>query len=278
MIMLTAEIEKQLQGYLREDIGTGDLTSAITPPAECVASIVANEECTLAGIEEAEFLFRGAGLEVKKAKKDGEKANAGEKVMLISGSNRRILSLERVCLNIIGRMSGVATLCAKARAKMKKTPTMLAVTRKTVPGFQLLDKKAAETAGLWTHRKNLAEMVLIKDNHLVFFKGVKGAVQAAKESGKKFEIEVKTGKEAIESVEAGADMVMLDNFSADNAKKTISKMRKNGFRGKIEVSGGITLKNLKIYSNIGADYISMGELTKNAKILDFSLDIESVKK
>jgi nicotinate-nucleotide pyrophosphorylase (carboxylating) len=276
--MINQEIEKQLQGYLREDIGKGDITSAITPLKECQASIKANQKCVLAGIEEAEFLFKSAGLETKKLKKDGDMAKPKQKILIIRGNNRKILALERVCLNIIGRMSGVATLCTKAKNKMKKTNTILAVTRKTIPGFQFLDKKAAEIAGLWSHRKNLAEMILIKDNHLEFFKSVTEALQSAKKTGKKTEIETKNQKEALEAAKEKPDMIMLDNFNPNNAKKTIKKLKKIGYKGKIELSGGITLKNLKHYMNIGADYISMGELTKNAKILDFSMDIEWVGK
>jgi nicotinate-nucleotide pyrophosphorylase (carboxylating) len=276
--MISPEVEKQLQEYLREDISEGDITSAITPLKECQASIKANQKCVLAGIEEAEFLFKSAGLETKKLKKDGDKAKPKEKILIIKGNNRKILTLERVCLNIIGRMSGVATLCTKAKNKMKKTKTILAVTRKTIPGFQTLDKKAAEIAGLWSHRKNLAEMILIKDNHLEFFKNITEALQIAKKTGKKTEIETKNQKEAIEAAKQNPDMIMLDNFNPTDAKKTIEKIKKTGYQGKIELSGGITIKNLKNYMNIGADYISMGELTKNAKILDFSLDIEGVEK
>ncbi|VVB99520.1 Uncharacterised protein [uncultured archaeon] len=273
--MLTQEIEERLMDYLKEDFGTGDITSAITPSRECLASINVNEPCTLAGMEEVSFLMRYMGLKVKPLKADGEAVKKREKVLEAYGESRKILSAERVCLNILGRMSGVASMCAKARKICVKET--IALTRKTVPGFQLLDKKAGQAAGAWTHRKNLAEMMLLKDNHLRFFAGSIEAAKTAKASGKMFEIEAENAEDALAVLQANPDMIMLDNFNPQDAKKTISKLRKAGFHGKIELSGGITLKNLKTYCNMGADIISMGELTKKARIVDFSLDITDIK-
>ncbi len=275
--MLTPEIEARLLGYLAEDAGTGDVTAQITPEKECRSQIVANEECILAGAEECAFLLKNSGLAASALKVDGQAVKACEKIFEIRGSSRKTLTLERICLNILGRMSGVATLCARALEIAGENAT-IAVTRKTVPGFQLLDKKAAQAAGCWTHRKNLSEMILLKDNHLRFFPSALDAAKKAKETGKKFEIEVETEAQALEVASAQPDMILLDNFSAQDAKKTIAKLRKKGFAGQIELSGGITLKNLKQYSKIGADIISMGELTKKAKIMGFSLDIVEVKK
>ncbi len=163
------------------------------------------------------------------------------------------------------------------KAKNGRSP-IIAVTRKTVPGFQLLDKKAAQAAGCWTHRKDLSEMILLKDNHLAFFPDALRAAQRAKATGKKFEIEAGNGGQALQAAIVRPDILMLDNFTAQQARKTIKLLRKKGFSGKIELSGGITLKNLKGYSTLGADIISMGELTKKAKIIDFSLDIVEVEK
>ncbi|HLC92726.1 MAG TPA: carboxylating nicotinate-nucleotide diphosphorylase [archaeon] len=274
--MISFETEAKLLSILKEDIGSGDITSAITPAAECTAQIKTNEACTLAGIEEIAFLFKSAGLTVHTHKKDGEIAKKGQKILEVHGSNRKILSYERVCLNILGRMCGVATMCAKAKTIAQKET--IAVTRKTVPGFQSLDKKAAEIAGCWTHRKNLAEMILLKDNHLKFFSGAGAAAQRAKESGKDYEIEVENESDALEVARHSPHIIMLDNFSPENAKKTIKKLRKEGYGGKIELSGGISFSNLKKYTGLGADIISMGALTKTAKIVDFSMDIMTVKK
>src|SRR3989344_274863 len=206
--MLSAETEARPMECLREDLGAGDVTSEITPARECTAQITANESCTIAGLEEISFMMKSRGLNVTHRKKDGEAARKGAAGLEGSGSNGKILSMERVCLNILGRMSGVATLCAKAKAIAPKET--IAVTRKTVPGFQMLDKKAAEVAGCWTHRKNLAEMILLKDNHLKFFSGAGAAAARAKETGARFEIEAENEKDALEAAVHRPDIIMLD--------------------------------------------------------------------
>lgn len=276
--MLTIDIKKRLQGYLKEDLGKGDVTSALIPQTMCTAEIRANEKCLLAGVEEAKYIYENAGLKVKVFKKDGMPTKKNDLIFEISGNSRKILERERISLNILGRMCGVATLCLKARKICGKTKTVIAATRKTVPGFQLLDKRAAEIAGCWTHRKTLGEMILLKDNHLKFFPTALHAAEKAKKSGKKFEIEAENEWDAIAASLARPDIIMLDNFSPSLAKSTVKNLRTFGFSGKIELSGGIKLKNLRRYVNLGADIISMGELTKSAKILDFSMDIVNVKK
>ncbi len=268
--MLSTEMKRLLSGYLSQDISSKDVTSAITPQKKCTAAIKANENLFLAGVEEVSYLFSSAGVKVKALKKDGRKIRKGNVVLELSGNNRKILEAERVALNLLGRMSGVATLCTEA--KKKSRGIRIAVTRKTIPGFQVFDKKAAETAGVWSHRKNLSEMILLKENHLGFFSGIKEALKAARKSGKKTEIEVENKKQALDAAQENPPIIMLDNFSPQQAKRTIKEMRKAGFKGKIELSGGITIKNLSKYTNLGADIISMGELTRNARIMDFNLE------
>ena len=268
--MITTRAKTELESYLREDVNLGDVTSSLLPRVKAKAIIIARETCFLSGIEEISYLLRKHGLKVKALKKDGEKIKRNQKVLEIVGENRTVLSLERICLNVLGRMSGVTTLCNKAKKKCKNT--RLAVTRKTMPGFQLLDKKAAEVAGLWSHRKDLSEMILIKENHLEFI-GIKEAIRKGKNKNKKVEIEVENQKQALEASTEQPFMIMLDNFSAKNAKISIGKLKNAGFKGKIELSGGITIKNLSRYCNLGADIISMGELTKKANIIDFSLRV-----
>ncbi len=283
--MVSLHARKQLLSFLKDDLGKGDVTSSLTPEAECSAHIKANEECTLAGIEEALFLCHHFRIKAKAFKKDGQKVAKGMKIIAMHGSNRKILSIERVLLNVLGRMSGVATLCAKAKKIVGSAKnhhgtakTTIAATRKTSPGFQPFDKKAAETAGCSGHRKDLHEMVLLKDNHLKFFPSVLEACIAAKRNGKNYEIEVEDETDAALASLAGPHIIMLDNFPPRRAKKCIEMLCDFGFKGKIELSGGITLKNLKKYSNLGADMISMGELTKAARIIDFSLDIAAKKR
>ena len=268
--MITNRARTELESYLAEDINSGDVTSSLIPKVKAKGIIKANQNCFLSGTEEISYLLRKHGLKVKALKRDGQKIKRNQKVLEVIGENRKILSLERVCLNVLGRMSGVTTLCNEAKKKCKKT--RLAVTRKTMPGFQLLDKKAAEVAGLWSHRKDLSEMILIKENHLEFI-SIKEAIRKGKKKNKKVEIEVENSKQALEAAIEKPFMIMLDNFSPKNAKTTIKKLKSAGFKGKIELSGGITIKNLSKYCNLGADIISMGELTKKAKIMDFSLKV-----
>src|SRR3989338_1464982 len=218
--MLSPEIEARIISYFKEDLGSGDISSEITPPKECTAVIKANEPCTLAGLEETLFLVHYLGLKARAIKKDGEAVKRGQAIVELHGSNRKILTAERICLNILGRMSGVATLCTKAKkicemaGKKTGQKPMISVTMKTMPGFQLLDKKAAEASGCWTHRKNLAEMILLKDNHLKFFKSTYEACMQAKATGKKYEIEATTEAQATEAAKAQPDIIMLDNFQA----------------------------------------------------------------
>ena len=291
--MLSGEVKGRLKTYLLEDLGKGDVSVAITPEKKCSAIVKANEACTLAGIEEAKFLAEWRGLKFRALKKDGSAVKKGTKILWLRGSGRKILEIERVLLNILGRMSGVATLASKAvKIRGAKNKTVLAATRKTIPGFQLLDKKAAEVSGLWTHRKSLNEMVLLKDNHLKFFsspfEAVREAVEKVKSGkkkdgewkgkSKKVEVEVETLKEALNVAAAKPDFIMLDNFSPTGARKAVHALRNEGFKGRIELSGGITLKNLKSFINADAGIISMGEITKKAKIVDFSLDIKKMEK
>lgn len=268
---MLSRIEKQkLLQFLKDDAFSKDITSIITPRKKISAVIKCNEACTLSGLEEAGFLFRKNGLKVKTLKKNGSVVKKNSGVMKIQGDNRKILSIERTALNVLGKMSGIASICSKAS---KKSGTSVYLTRKTTPGFTVFEKKACLDGKVFPHRKNLNEMVLLKENHLKFFSSISEAIRKAKKSKKKIEIEVETVKEALEAGDAKPNIIMLDNFSSKKAKKTIQKLRKKGFKGKIEVSGGITLKNLSKYSRIGADIISMGELTKKPGIIDFSLEV-----
>ncbi len=274
--MISRQEQNELTRFLEQDVSKGDITSKITPSMECVGEIKANENCVLAGIEEIVWLFNSKGLKINVFAKDGKKVKKGQKIVSVKGKNQKMLECERVALNLLGRMSGVATICAEAKAISK---TKVAVTRKTIPGFQWLDKKAAEIGGAWSHRKNLNEMILLKENHLKFFNSTKEAIVKAKKTrGKKVEVEVETFEQAIEAASENPYMIMLDNFSSKEAGKTIKELRKTGYKNKIELSGGINLKNLEKYSDLDADIISMGALTKNAKIVDFNMNIEKAKK
>ncbi|MDO8340177.1 MAG: carboxylating nicotinate-nucleotide diphosphorylase [Candidatus Burarchaeum sp.] len=257
-----------------QDDGAGrDVTSARVPRRACRALIIAQEQCVLAGAEEAAWLFASQGVHCKMLRKDGQIVRAGSAVLELVGENRKILSTERVALNVLGRMSGVASACAEAvREAEKFGKTQIALTRKTSPGFQPFDKKAAVLGGALPHRANLAAMVLLKDNHLSFFPSLSAAI-AAFPRPVRAEVEVETMAQALEAAKTCIGAIMLDNFSPSEAKKAIACIRHLNRRVKIELSGGIILRNLRDYAGLGADMISMGSLTKDAPQKDFSLNL-----
>jgi nicotinate-nucleotide pyrophosphorylase (carboxylating) len=273
--MLSPSMKKKVLSVLCEDVGRGDITSALVPSKRCSAFIVAKSSGVLAGVEESVFLFRSKKVKVIVFKKDGEKVVRGARVMRVEGLNKNILMIERTVLNFLGRMSGIATATAKA-VKIAGKNCMVSGTRKTAPGLNLFDKKAVVLGGGLAHRTNLNEMVLLKENHLMFFDSVACAVKKAKDCvGKKvFEVEVENVSQAREAARAGAPIIMLDNFSVKNAKKAIKEIRALNPNAKIEVSGGITFKNLKKYSLLKPDWVSMGCLTKNVLQVDFSLEVK----
>jgi len=273
--MLTKEMERKLIEILKEDIGKQDVTSALVPEKKCKAIIKINENSMIAGIEEITFLFKTKGCKAKAFVKDGQLANKGKIIMEIEGRNKTILETERTALNILGRMSGVSNICYSTRKSLPEFKGELALTRKTMPSFNLFDKKAAKIAGINPHRTNLNDMILIKENHLGFFKTITEALVKAKKNskGRKIEIEVKNLKETLEAAKSKPNRIMLDNFKLQNAKKTINELRRI-YKGEIEISGGINLKNLREYAKLQPDLISLGFLTKNARTVDFSLDIK----
>lgn len=263
--------------YLREDLGEeGDITSnALFGDEEGVASIKANQSCILAGAEEAVEVFKRLGCSVKELKKDGEEIKSGEKIMEIKGKVKSILSGERLALNFICRMSGIATLTNElTRLCRKKNPrVMIAATRKTTPGFRKYEKKAVEIGGGYAHRMGLYDGVLIKDNHLTIIP-IREAIRKTRKLGREVEIEVETVEDALIAAEEGADVIMLDNMSPVKGKLASSKIREINPDIKIEVSGGITPENITNYTF--ADRISLGWLTHSVKSKDFSLEIEKV--
>jgi len=278
-------LEKKLLDMLAEDVGQGDITTALTIPAESIseAQIVAKEAGVAAGIEEARVLLESLGLKVETLTSDGEKIKPKQALMKIRGNTRTILSAERTILNIVSRMSGIATTTRELVEKLQKAKltTRVACTRKTAPGLLYFDKKAVLIGGGDTHRLHLDDMVLIKDNHILVAGSVEAAVRRAKEMGsfsKKIEVEVSNAKDALAAVRAGADIVMLDNFSPKQVEKTVGLVKKAGFLGKvlIEASGGITARNTLEFASKHVDVVSLGELTDSVKALDLSLEITKV--
>jgi nicotinate-nucleotide pyrophosphorylase (carboxylating) len=263
-------IDDRLLAYLKEDAFDRDVTTALIPERDCTTEIVAKEDCVLAGVKEAREILESQRVAIVFSRQDGEDCRAGEVVMQLKGMNRAIFPVERTLLNVLGRMSSVATGCRRAEQLAMKHGVKSALTRKTMPGFREFDKRAARIGGSWPHRRDLSEMVLLKKQHLSYFNSVTEAVKKAKAvKGMKVEVEATTLAEALEAARAGADMVMLDNFSVVDAKKALKELR--AFPAKIELSGGITFENLEEYAALKPDFISMGCLTKSASSRDFSL-------
>ncbi len=274
-------LEEKLRQILAEDIGQGDVTAqAIIPPNLTVkAMVIAKEEGIAAGIEETSILAEYLGLKVKAKVADGEKIKNKQVLMQISGDAQTILSAERTMLNLLSRMSGIATATRTLTTKLEKagSKAKIAATRKSAPGLLYFDKKAVTIGSGDPHRLHLDDMILIKDNHLVIVGSVEDAVKKAKANAsfsKKIEVEVTQAEDAMQAARAGADIIMLDNFSPKQAKTASEMLKKAGFGNVLlEVSGGITGETLLEYAAAQVDVISLGELTHSVKALDISLEV-----
>lgn len=280
-------LEEKLQNILAEDIGQGDITTILVIPADSTAEaeVIAKESGVIAGIEEAKILLESSGLKVKSLAADGEEVKAKHILMKISGDTRTILSVERTLLNIISRMSGIATTTRKLTEKIRKArlKTKVACTRKVAPGLLYFDKKAVLIGGGDTHRLHLDDMILIKDNHIAVVGSVEKAIKTVRKNAsfsKKVEVEVTKVKDVLTGVKAGADIIMLDNFSPKQIEKAVRLLEKERLYGKVllEASGGITAKNILSYASTGVGIVSLGEITDSTKALDISLEITKSKK
>lgn len=277
-------ISEKLLFYLEEDIAGGDITSeAMIPDTAANAYIIAKEKGVVAGLLEAVEIFEYLGVEAELKKKDSARVQAGDILIGLSGNARAILLAERTVLNIIGRMSGIATKTAELSAVVKSKNPLANVcgTRKTSPGFREFDKKAIVTGGGDPHRYSLSDGFLIKDNHLALC-SLSEAVRKAGEytAYKKVEVEVETTKDALTAAECGADIIMLDNMPPEKIKDAIKALEDANLRKNviIEASGGITGENIAAYAECGVDRISLGELTHSVKNFDVSLEIKPALK
>jgi nicotinate-nucleotide pyrophosphorylase (carboxylating) len=268
----------EIDRFLSEDLGkTGDITSnALFTKEKASAVIVAKEDCIIAGLAEAQSVFKKTGAKAKQLIKDGSQVKKGTTVLEIQGPARAILKGERLALNFIGRMSGIATETFNLVQRCRKiNPNIvIAATRKTTPGFRFYEKKAIILGGGEPHRYGLFDAVLIKDNHLKIIGSVKDAIQKVQKKAKKnsIEIEVETNSDALIAAHMNVDAIMLDNFTPKSGAIVARKIRQINPRILIEVSGGITRKNIDRYATF-ADRISLGYLTHSIKSKDFSLEI-----
>jgi nicotinate-nucleotide pyrophosphorylase (carboxylating) len=285
MFLSKKTLARKINKFLQEDVGQGDITTALIPSDMVIeAEVIAKEDGTIAGIEEGIAFLQSHDFQVKPLVSDGENVKKRKVILRIVGNARTLLSIERTLLNLLSRMSGIAT---KTRCLIEKTrsagyKTQVACTRKVAPGLLYFDKKAVMLGGGDTHRLHLDDMILIKDNHLAIIGGISKAVKKARETvsfSKKIEIEVASADQALEAAEAGADIIMLDNFSPHRIREAITLLKKKRLREKvlIEASGGINEQNILEYAASGVDVVSLGEITDSVKALDISLEVTKVK-
>lgn len=265
--------------FIDEDSPHGDITSeAIIPDTSCRAVIYAEEAGVIAGLEEARALFTYFGINTSQTKEDGDFVLPQDTLLSLEGSARGILLVERTALNIIGRMSGIATQTRKlAGLTAAVNPQCrIASTRKTCPGLRDLDKKAVRLGGGDSHRLGLSDGILIKDNHLAIV-SLSDAIRAAKAVSlyRKIEAEVEKAEDALTAASEGADIILLDNMTPAMASETLDKLKQAGLRNRVtvEISGGISESNLHEYAALGIDVISLGALTHSVKNLSVTLEI-----
>jgi len=271
------EIEDAVERALREDIGAGDVTSEACIPAGQMARgfFLAREPQVLAGLELLGLIYekRGGVQELCLLKRDGDRVEAGAVIATVLGRARTLLECERVSLNFLQRLSGVATLARRFMDRVAGTGCRVLDTRKTTPGLRRLEKMAAAAGGITNHRLGLFDAILIKNNHIAAAGGVRTALERAGQTGLPIEIEVRTRAELEEALDAGAESLLLDNLTPDEAAEWI---RQIGGRARVELSGGITLDSVRAYAEAGADFVSAGAITHSAPATDISFRLELV--
>ena len=301
------DVEKVIERALAEDVGAGDATVAATIPAGATgrAHIVAKQELVCAGLPLAEMVFGrfDPHMRMESRAADGQWVKKGEDVLRLSGKAAAILTGERTALNFLGHLSGIATLTRRFVEQLQGTRAKIRDTRKTTPGLRQLEKYAVKMGGGTNHRYGLYDAILLKENHIALAGGVKAALDqahayassqmkpramtayesvgveatAVEASSLSIQIEVGNEKELREALSAGAESVLLDNMTPEEARRCVEIVR--GVRAAciVEISGGITLENARAYALSGADYLSSGALTHSAKSADLSLLVESIK-
>ena len=258
---------------LREDIGDGDITARLIPEqATAKATVISRQDMCLAGRPWVDALFRqlDATVQLEWQYQDGDQVPASAVFLTLQGNARSLLTGERAALNFIQTLSGIATRVHQLRQLLDGLPTGLLDTRKTLPGLRIASKYAVATGGGLNHRIGLFDAFLIKENHIAAAGGIANAVQQAHQiaPGRPVEVEVENFSELSQALAAGADIIMLDNFSEDDMRKAVQQV---AGRCKLEASGNITAVNLRRVAETGVDYISMGTLTKDVQAIDLSM-------
>jgi len=279
MEALSDTIRRRIAEALAEDVGAGDYTTqwCVDEGIRSEAEIVAKSKGVIAGLAAAAEVYRQlGGAELQGLLRDGDWASADAVVARVTGSARRILTGERTALNLLGHLSGVATLTHWFVLAVDGTGARITDTRKTTPLWRELERLATRAGGAINHRRGLDKMVLIKENHLACAGGIQEATRRVRESnqsGLKVEVETTNLEEVEAALAGGVDRIMLDNMPADAVRNAVRLIDKHAPRPEVEVSGGITLSTVREFAEAGADYISVGALTHSAPALDLSLRI-----
>ncbi len=271
-------VDRLIDLAFAEDIGDGDHTTLCCIPEDAMGAqkLLVKEDGIIAGIEVAKKIFHrfDPELQMEQLMNDGDAVKVGDVAFVVRGKVRSLLQTERLMLNVMQRMSGIATTTARYMKELEGTKCKVLDTRKTTPGMRMLEKEAVKIGGGMNHRIGLFDMILLKDNHVDFAGGIKNALDRCqaylKEKGKnlKIEIEVRNFDELKQALDhGGADRIMLDNFSVENTRKAVEII---GGRCEVESSGGITLQTIRDYALCGVDYVSVGALTHSVKGLDLS--------
>ncbi len=269
--------KRELLRFLAEDIGKEDISSKLLPRKKINAKIISRQNGVIAGVKFAQDIFVLKGNKVTIIKKDASKIKAGQIILEIAGPVYSILSCERTALNLLSRMSGIATQTSNLVEKIRKINprTKLYATRKTAPGLRFFDKEAVNIGGGEKHRMSLDKLVMLKDNHLAVSGSLSRLVSKARKKYKIIEVEVENQEDALLAAVSGATIIMLDNFSTKEISKTIKNLKKAKLRKrvKLEASGGINSKNIQSYAKSGVDMISVGEITNSVIGIDLSLEV-----
>jgi nicotinate-nucleotide pyrophosphorylase (carboxylating) len=262
----------EVDRWLAEDVGDGDLTSlaVIDEDATCTGRLLVREPGVVCGLEVAAEVFERLGATLEPLAADGDAVEPCA-VAGVAGSGRAVLAGERLALNVVGRLSGIATLTRRYVEAVAGTGAVILDTRKTTPGLRALEKYAVACGGAQNHRQGLYDGILIKDNHLRLAGSLAEAVERAKGSAVPVEVECDTLEQVREALAAGADSILLDNMSLEELRTAVDLA---GGRARLEASGGVTLDTVRAVAEAGVDFISVGALTHSARALDVSLEVE----
>lgn len=271
------EIVEAVRRALAEDIGPGDITSEACVPLHVRAAgrFVAREPLVVAGVELLPLIYqqRGGVEDVVLEVSSGDAVEPGRTLARVEGLARTLLECERVALNFLQRLSGIATLARRFAQAVEGTGCRVLDTRKTTPGLRRLEKMATAAGGITNHRMGLYDAVLIKNNHIVAAGGIREAILRARRLARPIEVEVRTHEEIEQALECGVARLLLDNFTPEAAA---AEIRFIAGRAQVEISGGVTLENVRAYAETGADFVSTGAVTHSARAVDINFRLELV--